>query len=242
MGYLTTEKKVDIRSCIQNMVIREEEARRRREDGKLETSTSRGANSSEFAQKRDQGNKSISITKDDEENEEQGVRNKSINSVPDLNENSRSISRKYARKKRQTEVFDTSAGNQSTNELKSDKTIHKNHRDFDLDKEKAVKLRKLRQTHIDVGQRNFGSIMCPYCGMIYTAGMKEDEILHERLHRRLGKGYGSKIDSNCFGTTTPILSTSNGEKVLKSYETSKIIQITSYDPLQQRQKVRKGYH
>ena len=41
--------------------------------------------------------------------------------------------------------------------------------------------KKLRQLHIDVGQRNFGAVRCRLCGMVYTPGLEEDEALHAKL-------------------------------------------------------------
>ncbi len=38
--------------------------------------------------------------------------------------------------------------------------------------------------HLDLGQRNFHSIQCPKCGLVYTPGKEADERLHATFHKR----------------------------------------------------------
>lgn len=38
------------------------------------------------------------------------------------------------------------------------------------------------QLIIDAGQKRFGAVTCPDCGMIYSAGDADDEALHRRHH------------------------------------------------------------
>ena len=58
--------------------------------------------------------------------------------------------------------------------------------------------KKLRQLHIDVGQRNFGAIRCRLCGMVYTPGLEEDEALHAKLLCPYSSNNkSSKVHSRC---------------------------------------------
>jgi hypothetical protein len=43
--------------------------------------------------------------------------------------------------------------------------------------------RKLTQTHLDLGQRDFFSTRCPTCGLVYTPGKAEDDKLHAEVHK-----------------------------------------------------------
>ncbi|NWV21099.1 ESCO2 acetyltransferase, partial [Origma solitaria] len=40
----------------------------------------------------------------------------------------------------------------------------------------------------DAGQRRFGAVQCPSCGMLYAPAIPEDQLQHLRHHRRLREG------------------------------------------------------
>eukprot|EP00798_Chlamydomonas_sp_ICE-L_P025461 gene25461-11120_t len=44
--------------------------------------------------------------------------------------------------------------------------------------------KSLKQLHLDLGQRNFGTTRCQQCGMLYTEGEPTDEALHREMHKR----------------------------------------------------------
>lgn len=50
---------------------------------------------------------------------------------------------------------------------------------------------KLEQSYLDVGQRNFGSVTCEGCGMLYNPGKPEDEEVHTKFHKKVTE------DSSC---------------------------------------------
>ena len=41
---------------------------------------------------------------------------------------------------------------------------------------KRKKLKKMKQMHLDAGQRNFGATKCPHCNMIVVAGTEERPV------------------------------------------------------------------
>ena len=45
----------------------------------------------------------------------------------------------------------------------------------------------LRQSFLDLGQRNFHLVKCPVCSMVYAPGQPEDEALHRQFHGRSGR-------------------------------------------------------
>ena len=48
-------------------------------------------------------------------------------------------------------------------------------------RKKVKKATKMKQMHLDFGQRNFGAIKCPHCNMIYTPGILPDEAIHAKF-------------------------------------------------------------
>ena len=48
-------------------------------------------------------------------------------------------------------------------------------------RKKAKKATKMKQMHLDFGQRNFGARKCPHCNMIYTPGVFPDEAIHAKF-------------------------------------------------------------
>ena len=38
--------------------------------------------------------------------------------------------------------------------------------------------------HLDLGQKNFHSTICPTCGLVYTPGKEADDKLHAQYHNR----------------------------------------------------------
>jgi len=47
---------------------------------------------------------------------------------------------------------------------------------------------KLVQSFLDLGQKNFGPIVCPVCRMTYQRGQQEDEEMHAKFHKSHDKG------------------------------------------------------
>lgn len=58
-------------------------------------------------------------------------------------------------------------------------------------------VRKLRQLHIDAGQRDFGSTTCRFCGMVYTPGVPEDETLHAAMQCKGSRTTSSALSAPC---------------------------------------------
>ena len=48
--------------------------------------------------------------------------------------------------------------------------------------------KKLHQTYLDLGQKNFGHVTCKVCGMVYIPGQDWDEKLHTRFHKQFFAG------------------------------------------------------
>lgn len=48
----------------------------------------------------------------------------------------------------------------------------------------APSQQRLTQMHLDLGQKNFHSVQCPKCGLVYTPGKEADERLHANFHRK----------------------------------------------------------
>lgn len=48
----------------------------------------------------------------------------------------------------------------------------------------APRPRALRQSFLDLGQKDFYFVQCPECGLAYTPGLPDDEALHQRHHAR----------------------------------------------------------
>eukprot|EP01119_Soliformovum_irregulare_P001160 TRINITY_DN10879_c0_g1_i1.p1 TRINITY_DN10879_c0_g1~~TRINITY_DN10879_c0_g1_i1.p1 ORF type:complete len:328 (-),score=67.71 TRINITY_DN10879_c0_g1_i1:54-1037(-) len=45
----------------------------------------------------------------------------------------------------------------------------------------------MEQTFLDFGQKNLGSITCPDCGMMYSAGIDADDQEHAKYHKKMMK-------------------------------------------------------
>ena len=56
---------------------------------------------------------------------------------------------------------------------------------------------KLRQMCLDVGQSNLGVSTCNTCGMVYTAGDKEDDALHRKLCNTVDQFPAARIRKIC---------------------------------------------
>ncbi|KAJ1973984.1 Establishment of cohesion 1, partial [Dimargaris verticillata] len=52
----------------------------------------------------------------------------------------------------------------------------------------ATPASKLRQLHLDFGQKHQGPTQCLICGLEYQCGQTEDEALHDRYHRSVVRG------------------------------------------------------
>ena len=44
--------------------------------------------------------------------------------------------------------------------------------------------KQLVQVHLDLGQKNFHSMCCPTCGLVYTPGQEADDKLHAQYHNK----------------------------------------------------------
>lgn len=75
----------------------------------------------------------------------------------------------------------------------------------------AVVANKLKQTFLDLGQRNLVSTQCPDCLMHYNKSFADDVALHRKFHSNYLKGYNFNV--NIGGTCVEI--GPPGESVLK---------------------------
>jgi len=75
---------------------------------------------------------------------------------------------------------------------------------------------------LDLGQKNFGSITCSICNMMYTPGKFEDDSLHAKFH----KDFTQAIVFNGW----------KQERVVKTFGTARVIKITKNDPSTHRKK------
>jgi GNAT superfamily N-acetyltransferase len=50
------------------------------------------------------------------------------------------------------------------------------------------KQKKLAQVFLDCGQRNWGQVLCPKCGLLYVPGVQEDTQQHEKVCRPIALG------------------------------------------------------
>lgn len=54
---------------------------------------------------------------------------------------------------------------------------------------------KLAQVFLDCGQRNWGQVLCPKCGLLYVPGVQEDTRQHEKLCRSISLGVHWRYNS-----------------------------------------------
>ncbi|KAJ3279549.1 Establishment of cohesion 1 [Borealophlyctis nickersoniae] len=87
--------------------------------------------------------------------------------------------------------------------------------------------KKYEQLHLDLGQKNVGSVTCKACGMEYALGKQEDEALHDRYHRTAVGG----IDWPGYKTETVV-------QTFPHENDSKIVVVTAGSNPYERRKVR----
>ncbi|XP_062506239.1 N-acetyltransferase ESCO2-like [Corticium candelabrum] len=92
------------------------------------------------------------------------------------------------------------------------------------DKKRSQTKRKLEQMILDVGQREFGPVMCKMCGMLYSPRNAADAEQHAVFHRRFTEGIRFPGWRN--------------ERVVNEYPDGRIIMILPTDPKSHQNKVR----
>lgn len=73
----------------------------------------------------------------------------------------------------------------------------------------------LTQLHLDFGQKNFHASKCPTCGLLYTQGQADDELIHAEYHSHATQGL----------KYTP----STSERIVRDDENGKIVMFDSTD-------------
>lgn len=76
--------------------------------------------------------------------------------------------------------------------------------------------KKQEQMYLDLGQKDFGHVTCPTCGMVYTRAQPDDEAAHIRHHKSFVNGLKFTGWKN--------------ECVVKEYHDGRVIMVSPDDP------------
>lgn len=78
-----------------------------------------------------------------------------------------------------------------------------------------INTNNLRQTYINIGQKNFGHTICPTCGMVYSQHQEDEEAQHTRFHQKIV----DKLQFNGW----------KDERIIQEFHDGRIIMITGDD-------------
>eukprot|EP00939_MAST-03C_sp_MAST-3C-sp1_P001729 g1729.t1 len=69
-------------------------------------------------------------------------------------------------------------------------------------KKKEIRRHKSEQMFLDFGQENFGARTCPRCGMLFSRGKKEDEMIHASFCKKTSKPISFRSQKTQFIVST----------------------------------------